>query len=114
MGRRWDSRPLAEQLVSKWSSASAHESLTVFCSRHGVRIETFRRWRQRLQSLAAGAPSASGVSQPFVEIGSISSPERAQTSIGGFVAEIATPSGYVVRIGPAMPAPLLREILGSC
>lgn len=116
MGRRWDSRPLAEQLVSEWSSASSCETLTAFCARHGVRIESFRRWRHRLEAeaMATPAPSTSGLPQSFVEIGSIRSRDGAQSSIGSIVAEITTPGGYVVRIGSALPGSLLREILGSC
>lgn len=116
MGRRWDSRPLAEKLVLKWSSVSAHESLTSFCSRHGVRIESFRRWRQRLglEAQASDAPSANGLSHPFVEIRSIPSPDGSQSGIDGFVAEISTPGGHTVRIRSTMPPALLREVLGSC
>jgi hypothetical protein len=114
MGRRWDSRPLAEQLVSEWSSASSRESLTAFCARHGVRIESFRRWRHRLEAMASPAPSTSALPRSFVEIGSIRPQSGAHASIGDFVAEITTPGGYVVRIGSALPGSLLREILGSC
>jgi hypothetical protein len=114
MGRRWDSRPLAEQLVLEWSSASAHESMTSFCARHGVRIESFRRWRQRLEAVATPVPSTSRLSRSFVEIGTVHPRDTAQTSVGAFVAEISTPGGYVVRIGSALSASLLREILGSC
>lgn len=114
MGRRWDSRPLAERMVMEWSTASAHESLATFCRRHGVRTESFRRWRTRLDALARSTPSTSVPSRPFVEIGSLGPRPHHRAEVDAFVAEIATPGGYVVRIGLAMPPSLLREILGSC
>jgi hypothetical protein len=115
MGRRWDSRPLAERLAAEWEVVAGAESMTSFCARKGVRVDSFRRWRRWLATKPAAPTSGkSGAHPSFVEVTPIRSDSFPPVGGGRFVAEIVTPRGYTVRVGASMSALLLRELLVSC
>lgn len=115
MGRRWDSRPLAERLAAEWEAVAGVESMTSFCARHGVRVDSFRRWRRWLATKPAAPTSGKSVAKSsFVEITPIQSGSFSPVGSVGFVAEIVTPRGYTVRVGASMSASLLREVLVTC
>ena len=112
MGRRWESRSLAERLVSEWHSVSGRETQASFCRRHSIRVESFRRWRNRL-SVAVASPEQDSSASSFLEV----TPPRAASSAlhdDGFVAEVQTPRGSTIRIRGSISSSLLKELLASC
>ncbi|MCA1838041.1 MAG: transposase [Actinobacteria bacterium] len=86
----------------------ADQSQQQFCQEHGVAQSTLQRWLTEHR-----APAATPVAQPagplFTEV---SLPAALPSS--AWVAELARPSGSVLRLGPAVPAPLLEQLLRVC
>ncbi len=89
-------------------------SVAEYCRRHGLCAATFYRWRRQLPGGRGRRPGppAGGGEVSFTEISRVAAARVVPAAQAGpWAAEIALPSGAVVRVGAGADARLVRAVM---
>ena len=104
-------------VVARWPRSG--ETQARYCERQGIPLSTFSYWRRRMPKKNSAAPAIA-----FHEVTLSEFPESTSASVGAgsrkvelvptserWSAEIAMPSGIVVRVGFGLESSALKAIL---